>query len=281
LSSAIQRLRAGSKQSAPTDAESKMDLGIAGLRVIVTAGAAGIGREVARTFMREGARVYVCDVDQTALEALATSDPKLSASLCDVADRDAVTRFFDQAVRHLGGLDCLINNAGIAGPTGRVDEIPPEDWDRTLAVNITGQFNCARAAVRHLAESRNPSIINLSSAAGRFGFPLRTPYAASKWAVVGFTKSLAMELGPLNIRVNAIQPGIVEGDRIRRVFGAKAQVRGVSLQTIQEESMSHASIKEMISPQQLADMMVFLASPRGRTISGQAISICGDLQSLA
>ncbi len=258
-----------------------MDLGIKGLRVIVTAGAAGIGREVARTFLREGAQVQVCDVDRDALAALATSDPKLKATLCDVADRDAVTRFIDAAADALGGLDCLINNAGIAGPTGRVDEIPPEEWDHTLAVNITGQFNCVHAALRHLAKSSNPSIINLSSAAGRLGFPLRTPYAASKWAVVGFTKSLAIELGPLKIRVNAIQPGAVEGDRIRRVYAAKAQVRGVSMQTVADEAMSHASIKEMIAPQQLADMMVFLASPRGRTVSGQAISICGDVQSLA
>jgi len=258
-----------------------MDLGIKGLRVIVTAGAAGIGREVARTFLREGALVQVCDVDRDALAALATSDPKLKATLCDVADRDAVTRFIDAAADALGGLDCLINNAGIAGPTGRVDEIPPEEWDHTLAVNITGQFNCVRAALRHLTKSSNPSIINLSSAAGRLGFPLRTPYAASKWAVVGFTKSLAIELGPLKIRVNAIQPGAVEGDRIRRVFAAKAQVRGVSMQTVADEAMSHASIKEMIAPQQLADMMVFLASPRGRTVSGQAISICGNVQSLA
>jgi len=258
-----------------------MDLGIKGLRVVVTAGAAGIGREVALAFLREGALVHVCDVDRDALAALATGDPKLKAALCDVSDRDAVSRFIDSAVDALGGLDCLINNAGIAGPTGRVDEIPPEEWDHTLAVNITGQFNCVRAALRHLAKSNNPSIINLSSAAGRLGFPLRTPYAASKWAVVGFTKSLAIELGPLNIRVNAIQPGAVEGDRIRRVFAAKAQVRGVSMQTIADEAMSHASIKEMIAPQQLADMMVFLASPRGRTVSGQAISICGDVQSLA
>ncbi len=205
-----------------------MDLGIKGLRVIVTAGAAGIGREVARAFLREGALVHVCDVDRHAIAELATSDPKLKASLCDVADREATTRFIDAAADALGGLDCLINNAGIAGPTGRVDEIPPEEWDRTLAVNITGQFNCVRAAVRHLSESDNPSIINLSSTAGRLGFPLRTPYAASKWAVVGFTKSLSIELGPLKIRVNAIQPGAVEGDRIRRVFGAKAQLRGVS-----------------------------------------------------
>jgi NAD(P)-dependent dehydrogenase (short-subunit alcohol dehydrogenase family) len=258
-----------------------MDLDIRGLRVIVTAGAAGIGREIARAFLREGAQVAICDVDRTALDALAAGDPSLKRYLCDVSDRDAVGRFFDHAVRALGGLDCLVNNAGIAGPTGRVDEIPPEDWDHTLAVNITGQFNCARLAVAHLAQSQNPSIVNLSSAAGKFGFPLRTPYAASKWAVVGFTKSLSIELGPLKIRVNALLPGAVDGDRIRRVFGAKAQVRGVSLQTIADESMARASIKEMIAPQQLADMIVFLASPRGRTISGQAISIDSDAQALA
>jgi NAD(P)-dependent dehydrogenase (short-subunit alcohol dehydrogenase family) len=206
-----------------------MDLGIKGLRVIVTAGAAGIGREVARAFLREGALVHICDVDRHALAEFATSDPKIKASLCDVSDRDAVTRFIDATADALGGLDCLINNAGIAG---------------------------------------------------RLGFPLRTPYAASKWAVVGFTKSLSIELAPLKIRVNAIQPGAVEGDRIRRVFAAKAQVRGVPMQAVQEEALSHASLKEMIAPQQLADMMVFLASPRGRTISGQAISICGDVQSL-
>ena len=257
-----------------------MDLGIKGLRVVVTAGAAGIGREVARTFLREGALVHVCDVDRNALHELKISDPKLKSSFCDVSDRKAATSFIDGAASALGGLDCLINNAGIAGPTGRVDEIPPEEWDHTLAVNITGQFNCVRAALPHLAKSQNPSIINLSSTAGRLGFPLRTPYAASKWAVVGFTKSLAIELGPMNIRVNAIQPGAVEGDRIRRVFAAKAQIHGLSLQAIQNEALSHASIKEMIMPQQLADMMVFLASPRGRTISGQAISICGDVQSL-
>jgi NAD(P)-dependent dehydrogenase (short-subunit alcohol dehydrogenase family) len=172
-----------------------MDLGIKGLRVIVTAGAAGIGREVARAFLHEGALVQICDVDRRALAELASSDPELKSSVCDVSDREAVTRFIDAAASALGGLDCLINNAGIAGPTGRVDEISPEEWDRTLAVNITGQFNCVRVALRHLAKSSNPSIINLSSTAGRLGFPLRTPYAASKWAVVGFTKSLAVEQG--------------------------------------------------------------------------------------
>jgi NAD(P)-dependent dehydrogenase (short-subunit alcohol dehydrogenase family) len=191
-----------------------------------------------------------------------------------------VATLFADAAGALGGLDCLVNNAGIAGPTGRVDQIEPEDWDRTLLVNITGQFNCARLAVKHLLDSQNPSIVNLASAAGKFGFPLRSPYAASKWGVVGFTKSLSMELGEAGIRVNAILPGVVEGERIRRVFAAKAQARNVSPDEMRAQMLAQASIKEMIQPEQLADMAVFLASPRARTISGQAISVDGDVQSL-
>ena len=258
-----------------------MDLGIRGLRVLVTAGASGIGREIVNAFVEEGARVHVCDVDTKALAALVASSPAITGTLCDVSDRAAVARLFDEALAALGGLDCLVNNVGIAGPTGRVDQIDPEAWDQTLTVNVTGQFNCTRLAVAHLAKSGNPSIINLSSSAGRLGFPLRTPYAASKWAVVGFTKSLSIELGPLGIRVNAIQPGIVEGDRIRRVFTAKAEQHGISMEEMQAQAMAQASIQELIQPRQLADTILLLASPRGRTISGQAISICGDLQSLS
>ena len=258
-----------------------MDLGIQGLRVLVTAGASGIGLEIARSFVREGARVHLCDVDEAALSSVAASDPDVTRSRADVANRADVTRLFEEALHALGGLDVLVNNAGIAGPTARVDEISPEDWDRTLEVNITGQYNCVRLAVAHLCESDNASIINLSSAAGRFGFPLRSPYSASKWAVVGFTKTLAMELGSLGIRVNAILPGVVEGDRIRRVIGSKAQARGVSYEEMEDEFLRHVSLRTAVTPQQIADQIVFLCSPRGQTISGQAISIDGDTQSLA
>lgn len=257
-----------------------MDMGLKDLRVLVTAGAGGIGLKVAEAFQREGARIHVCDVDDKALAALKTSHPKITSSRCDVADRAQVAALFKDALKSLGGLDCLINNAGIAGPTGPVHEINPEDWDRCLDVCITGQFNCTRLAVEHLKTSKNASIINLSSAAGKFGFPNRSPYAAAKWGVVGFSKTLAMELGQYGIRCNAILPGTVDGDRIRRVFEAKAQVAGKSMVEIKTASMSLASIKEMIMPEQLADMMVFLASPRGRTISGQAISIDSDQQAL-
>ena len=257
-----------------------MDLHAKNLRVLVTAGASGIGLAVARAFAGEGARVHVCDVDRAALGALAHSDPALTHSLCDMAERAQVAPMFAEALATLGGLDVLVNTVGIAGPTGRVDEINPEDWDRCVSVNLTGQYNATRLAVAHLAQSPNASIVNFASAAGRLGFALRTPYAASKWAVVGFTRSLAIELGPLGIRVNAILPGIVAGDRIRRVFEAKAQVRGQSFDEVEASALSRTSLHTYIDPAQLADLILFITSPRGRTISGQALSVDGDLQSL-
>ena len=257
-----------------------MNLGIEGLRVLVTAGAGGIGLEIARSFIAEGARVHVGDIDKAALRRLAKSDPNITRSTCDVSDRRQVAKLFREALAALKGLDVLVNNAGIAGPTGKVDEIAPEDWDRCLAIDITGQFNCTRLAVPHLRKSKNASIVNLSSAAGRLGFPLRTPYAAAKWGVVGFTKSLAAELGPEGIRVNAIQPGIVKGERIDRVMQNKARERGISPDEMLKEALSVVSMRTMVTPQQIADQIVFICSERGRTISGQAISVCGDTQML-
>ncbi|MFC3124251.1 SDR family oxidoreductase [Pseudoroseomonas globiformis] len=256
-----------------------MDLQLQHARVLVTAGAAGIGRAVAEAFAAEGARVFTCDVDEA---GLATLPADIGRTRCDVADRADVARMFDAALRHLGGgLDVLVNNAGIAGPTGRVEEIAPEDWDRCLDVCLSSQFNCARHAIPHLRNSSNPSITNLSSAAGKHGFALRAPYAAAKWGVIGFTKSLAIELGDDNIRVNAILPGLVAGDRQRRVLEAKAQQRGVAFAEMERLAFSFTSIKDYVTPQQLADQILFLASPRGRTISGQAISVDGDTRMLS
>ena len=258
-----------------------MDLGIKGLRVMISAGAQGIGLAVARAFVKEGALVSVCDVNVAAVDALGTSDPAIHASVCDVADRAQVKQWFDRALMHLGGLDCLVNNAGIAGPTGKVDEIDPEEWDQCLAVDLTGQFNCTRLAVGALRRSSNASILNVSSLAGRLGFALRTPYAAAKWGVIGFMRSLAIELGGDGIRVNGLLPGVVSGERQHRVLSAKAQAKGISFTEMEELAFTSTSIKQYVSPEQLADYAVFLASPRASTISGQALSVCGDTNMLS
>jgi NAD(P)-dependent dehydrogenase (short-subunit alcohol dehydrogenase family) len=257
-----------------------MDLDIKGLRVLVTAGGNGIGRAIARRFAEEGARVHTCDVDGAALTALASSDPAITSTPCDVSDRAAVRKLFEDATAELGGLDVLVNNAGIAGPTSKVEDMNPEDWDRCLEICLTGQFNCTRLAVPLLRNSENASIVNISSVAGRVGFAMRAPYAAAKWGVIGFTKSLSIELGPDNIRVNAILPGLVAGDRQRRVLEAKAQQRGISYVEMERTAFSYTSIKDYVTPEQIADQIVFMCSPRGKTISGQAISICGDTQML-
>lgn len=258
-----------------------MDLQIDGLRVLVTAGAAGIGRRIAEAFVREGARVHVCDIDEAALSQLRTEAPGIGTSVCDVADRTQVGRMYDEALRTLGGLDCLVNNAGIAGPTGKLHEIDPADWDRCIAVNLTGQFNCARLAIPHLVASANASIMNVSSLAGRFGFAMRSPYAAAKWGVIGLTRSLSIELGGQGVRVNALLPGIVAGERQRRVLDAKARARGIDFDAMEKLAFSFTSIKEYVTPEQLADLVVFTASPRARTISGQALSVCGDTNMLS
>lgn len=257
-----------------------MDMQIRGLRVLVTAGASGIGLATARAFAREGARVHICDVDARALAALAASDPEIGQQLCDVADAEAVAGLFTGAVREMGGLDALVNNAGIAGPTAPCEEISLADWNRTLAVDLTGQFLCVQRAIPLLKASANGSIANLSSAAGRFGFPNRTPYAAAKWGVIGFTKSLAMELGDFGIRVNAICPGSVAGARIDAVYANKAKLRGVDPDVVRDEMLGKTSLKRFVTADDVANAIVFLASPRGANISGHALPVDADTHAL-
>jgi len=255
-----------------------------GKAVIVTGGSRGLGRAIALGFAECGADVVVSSRKAEACAAVVAEIEALGrravAIPCHTGQWDGLGGLIDGALAAFGRLDVLVNNAGIAGPTAKVDEMHPEDWDRCLAICLTGQFNCARLAVPLLRQSRNASIVNISSAAGRLGFAMRSPYAAAKWGVIGFTKSLSIELGPDNIRVNAILPGLVAGDRQRRVLEAKAQQRGLSYAEMEKIAFSYTSIKDYVTPQQLADQIVFMCSPRGKTISGQAISICGDTQML-
>ncbi len=251
-----------------------------GLRVVISAGASGIGRAIAETLHRHGARVHVFDVDPEAVAACRAEMPDIRAAVADVADIAHVDEFFDAALADLGGLDVLVNNAGIAGPTAGVESIEPMDWDRTVAVNLNGHFYCTRRAVPALRGYEHGAIINISSVAGRLGFAYRTPYAATKWAIVGFTQSLAKELGPDGIRVNAILPGVVEGERIQRVITARAETLGKSYAEVEQENLSKVSLRRMVSPYDIANMALFLCSPGGQNISGQALSVCGNVETI-
>jgi NAD(P)-dependent dehydrogenase (short-subunit alcohol dehydrogenase family) len=247
-------------------------------RVLITAGAQGIGREFARAFAANGAKVFICDIDLKSLDALAKEIPGLIAKLCDMASRAQIERMVPDAVSALGGLDVLINNAGIAGLTLPVDQYPPDDWDKVIAVNLTAMFDVTRLAIPHLKKSKSGAIINMASIAGRFGFANRSPYAATKWGVIGFTKTLAIELGEWGIRANAIAPGAVAGDRIERVFAGRAQIGGKTLDEVRAQAMAEQSIKAMIDPKDIAQLAVFLASDAAKSISGQVMPIDNDRQ---
>jgi NAD(P)-dependent dehydrogenase (short-subunit alcohol dehydrogenase family) len=249
-----------------------VDLG--GYRVAISAGANGIGKVIADSFAACGAAVFVSDVDERALADC--GHPGMRADAGDPAECEA---FVDRAVSHLGGLDVLVNNAGIAGPTALVEHVTPAELDATLRIDLAAMFHCSRRAIPALRANGGGAVINLSSAAGRFGFPLRAPYSAAKWGVIGFTKSLSIELGPDGIRVNAILPGPVDGPRIRAVIKAKAEVEKVSENEMTERMVSTTSLKSFVTQQDIANMALYLASPFGTTISGQAISVDADMQS--
>jgi NAD(P)-dependent dehydrogenase (short-subunit alcohol dehydrogenase family) len=257
-----------------------MSVDVTGLRVLVTAGASGIGRAIATTFLKQGARVHICDLTAEALAAAANDLPGLGTSVTDVADPIQVDRLFDEANAQLGGLDVLVNNAGIAGPTGPVETLDIDAWDRTMAVNINSQFYCARRAVPLLKAAGGGLIVNLSSVAGLFGYPLRAPYAASKWAVIGFTKTLAMELGDFGIRVNAICPGPVEGPRIDGVIHARAEAQGEEFAVTRDRYLRQNSLHTFIQAQDIADQILYLCSSAGRKVSGQALAVDGNTESL-
>ncbi|MEO8308575.1 MAG: SDR family oxidoreductase [Pseudomonadota bacterium] len=247
-------------------------------KVLVTAGASGIGLAIARAFHATGAAVYVCDIDVAALERAAAQLPGLITRRCNVGDRADVTAMVADAAQRLGGIDVLVNNAGIGGPTRPVHELDPADWDAVLQVNLTGTFDVTRNAIAHLIRAGAGVVINMSSAAGRFGYPNRSPYAATKWALIGFTKTLAIELGEHGIRVNAIAPGAVAGDRAERVFQGRAQASGRSLEEEKRIGLASQSLKELVDPRDIAQLAVFLASDAAKSISGQVIPIDGDMQ---
>ncbi len=253
--------------------------------VIVTAGGAGIGRSIAATFARAGDRVHICDVDEAALTATAAELTRaggtVSGQVCDVSDEEAVRSFVADAARRLGGIDVVVNNAGIAGPTCLVEEMALADWQRVLDVNLTGHFLVTREAIAHLKRSESGSLVFISSLGGRHGYPRRAPYAVVKRGILALVETLAMELGEHGIRVNAIAPGLVDGERIQQVMAGRAQAAGVSVEEVTTQALALQSLKYMVDPADIGALAYFLSSPAARSISGQTIGIDGASRSIA
>lgn len=249
---------------------------------LVTAGASGIGKVIAETLLNLGVKVHICDISTSAISEFLEVNPYATATLCDVSDFNQVEEVFKDIKSNYGRLDLLVNNAGIAGPTAKVEDIAPDEWTATIDVDLNAQFYFTKLAVPLLKmNSHGGSILNISSNAAFFGFPLRSPYTASKWGLIGLTKTWAMELGPHNIRVNAICPGSVKGPRIDGVIERDAQERGVSADEIRNLYQLQSSLRLFVGPEDVANTVAFLASPLGACISGQALGLDGHTESLS
>ena len=257
-----------------------MDFELKGKKAIVSAGGSGIGRAIVEEFIKQGVSISTCDIDENLVKELRSKYPQINSEVVDVGDERAVKEFCIRSIGFLGGLDCLVNNAGVAGPTLPIEKIDTEDWSNCLNVCLSSQFYFVKYCLKQLRKSSSASIINLSSAAGKHGFALRTPYASAKWGVIGLTKSLSIELGKDKIRVNAILPGLVAGDRQQNVLRNKSQMLGKSFNEVEKEAFSFTSIKEYVDAQDIADQIMYLTSDAGKHISGQAISIDCDTKML-
>ena len=247
--------------------------------IIISAAADGIGWCIAKSLLDEGYTVYASDINQKKINELSHHpliNRRLFVDNVDAANADSVNNYFESL--KLSSIDGLINNVGIAGPTGTLEEISIDDWNQTIETNLNSHFYFTKQAIPLLKKNKGGSIVNLSSTAGIFGFPLRTPYAASKWAIIGVTKSLAMELGKFNIRVNAICPGSVSGDRINRVIDAKAKSLKTPVSEVKEDFEDMVSLKSFVDKEDIANMATFLLSDQAKRISGQVMTVDGNTE---
>ena len=256
-----------------------MLLSLKNKKIIISAGASGIGWTTAKVCLSKGAHVFLCDLDSKSIKKTQKhplNNKRLFSYECDASDEDDVTNFFNQVYKKTKKIDALINNVGIAGPTGTIEKLTSEDWEQTLKINVISHFYFTKLAIPMLKKNKGGSIINLSSGAGIMGFPLRSPYTASKWAVIGVTKTLAMELGKFKIRVNAICPGTIKGDRMVRVIRDKAKFLKVSKKKVEKEFVSMASMNCWIYEEDIGKICSFLISSDGERISGQSIPVDGN-----
>ena len=256
-----------------------MPLSLNNKKIIISAGASGIGWATAKVCLSGGAIVYICDIDAKSLKKVQKhplNKKKLFAYKCDASDEYEVSDFFNQVSKKTKKIDALINNVGVAGPTGNIEKLSSDDWEQTLKINVISHFYFTKLAIPMLKKNKGGAIINISSGAGIMGFPLRSPYAASKWAVIGVTKTLAMELGKFKIRVNAICPGTIKGDRMVRVIRDKAKFLKISKKKVEKEFVSMASMNCWIYEEDVGKMCSFLISSDGERVSGQTIPVDGN-----
>jgi len=250
-------------------------------KIIISAGASGIGWAITKVCAEKGASIYLCDVDPKAINKIKKHrlhNKRIFASETEASDETEVIDFFHKIKKIFRILDALINNVGIAGPTGTIEKLDSSEWENTLHVNVNSHYYFTKQAIPLLKKSKTSSINNISSGAGIMGFPLRSPYAASKWAVVGMTKTLAMELGKYNIRVNAICPGTIKGDRMKRVIRDKAKFTKISAKKIESDFVSMASMKGWIKEEDIGNMCAHLISDEATKISGQVIAVDGNAE---
>lgn len=250
-------------------------------KVFISAGGSGIGRCIAEAFLNNDDEVFVCDINAQRLEQFQKDYPKLHIHACDLAEPEQIKLMFAEAIQKLGHIDVLVNNTGISGPTIAADELSFDDWNTVINLNLNSTFLITQLAIPLLKQSGAGVIINMSSIAGRLGYPYRLAYSTSKWGLIGFTKTLSMELGADNIRVNAILPGAVDGDRVQRVLQARADVAQSSLEKVTQNALKNQSLKYFVNPKHIADLCLFLSSDSGRSISGQILPIDGDKQCLS
>ncbi|MYB33986.1 MAG: SDR family oxidoreductase [Gammaproteobacteria bacterium] len=249
-----------------------------GQSVLVTAGASGIGRAIALEFHNAGASVHVSDIDKDAVERFAEAMPEIMVSIGDASNESQTRSIAEQHIHAYGGIDVLVNCAGIAGPTAPVQGVALADWHRCIAVNLDSVFLYCRALIPNMRSAGRGSIINISSTAGWHGYPLRSPYAAAKWAVIGLTKTLAMELGPDGIRANVICPGSINGDRMDKVIAAESVQSGLSQQAVRKKYTNSCSLRTFIDAEDIARMALFLASPDASRITGQIMNVDGHVE---
>ncbi|MES2116079.1 MAG: SDR family oxidoreductase [Pseudomonadota bacterium] len=246
--------------------------------IVVTGGADSVGRVIAERFHRAGAKVHICDIRADALAATLAANPGMRGTLANVGQAADVERVFSEARGWMEHVSVLVNNVGIGGPRAALEEVGDDDWQQTMAVNLNGVFYCMKQAIPDMKTRRHGAIINFSTGSTRTRLPLRAPYVASKAAVESLTLNAARELGPFQIRCNAVLPGMINNERMRRIVQANAEASGRTAQAVEQDYLKYISMRSKIEPDEIADMVQFLASDGARKVTGELIAVSGNVE---